>query len=283
MGRHKPLRATHTHRFNQSPGHRSRHRSGNGQDGYSPYESHPGYQRIALNNANLLPEALFGALEQQPPHETVWQWLSQTDNQEDDNQHNKRSHQDQVNEHHHHRSHQTHVTQSGGPTGRPRHITSTAEHRQLSPLTTTRHINSGRRRPTSTDSSIISGFQPRQEISEKGVTLDSTQDCSTTSRGPYEELPAHQFSSPPATHPEELTRFEKRPRYKTREDKYDSKKRKTRHKQESTGKAKHKTRQKPEKKRKKAVTSGKNIMNNFTSGAVLNDRITVRNTMLLYN
>ncbi|XXG94784.1 hypothetical protein Hte_001042 [Hypoxylon texense] len=87
----------------------------------------------------------------------------------------------------------------------------------------------------------------------------------------------HLDASSTPSHIDEPVNFEKRPRRKTREDRYETGKKK-RHRVEEND-ADHGDHQKKKRKRsekKKSMASSKNVVNNFTSGAVLNDRITVQ-------
>lgn len=81
--------------------------------------------------------------------------------------------------------------------------------------------------------------------------------------------------SPPTSCASAARAFEKRPRHKTRADKYDAKKLGSRKKRKKpSDEEQHQPRK--SKSRRKHLAIGKNVMNNFTSDAVLNDRITVR-------
>ncbi|KXH40505.1 hypothetical protein CSAL01_10014 [Colletotrichum salicis] len=77
------------------------------------------------------------------------------------------------------------------------------------------------------------------------------------------EVPISADSSPP--------RFEKRARHKIREDRYDSQKKP----KAKPRRAPEETATRPENVPKKSVSSGGEVMNNFQSEAVLNDRLTV--------
>ncbi|KAI1383333.1 uncharacterized protein F4822DRAFT_74377 [Hypoxylon trugodes] len=137
-----------------------------------------------------------------------------------------------------------------------------------------------RRRANPSDSSFISGFENSTKPPDYGPG-PIRQDCDSTSPArPLKDaaLAPLNVSSSTSYIVEEIFDFEKRPRRKTREDRYETKKKKRKHEREDAiGHDEHreKKRRKQEKKRK-VVASGKNVVGNFTSEAVLNDRITVQ-------
>jgi hypothetical protein len=74
----------------------------------------------------------------------------------------------------------------------------------------------------------------------------------------------------------EVTAFEKRARFKTRADKYIIKKLEGRERRKKLpAQGEHQPRRSKSRKRKR-IAVGKNVMNNFSSDAVVNERITVR-------
>lgn len=141
-----------------------------------------------------------------------------------------------------------------------------------------------KRRVASEDSSVISetlyspaGLPARNET-------HAVRRSSTTRSSPYygsgkkRAMTCSSSISALADGPREgRTRFEKRARYKTREDKYEPGRRdRTRH--EAVGddpKPKRRDRHGEHKKRKLISTSSKNVMRNFSSTAILNERLTV--------
>ena len=131
-----------------------------------------------------------------------------------------------------------------------------------------RQRTSKRTQPQSADSSIISELQipvgTQRKRHRPATVLERSATPESSELVPQELPPSASLRDGPS-------HFEKRPRHKTREDKYESKKSKG-HQPEG---ASSKPRRKSEKTKRKAIASGKNVMNNFISDAVLNDRITV--------
>lgn len=208
-------------------------------------------------------------------HHDVWQWLSQTETQRNHACHNEKSSQDRIDEYRN-RSRRQHPAWPEDQTWRPQHITS-AVYQILPhpPLVSHRERKPKHRHPMSNDSSIIGGLQtPRNHPQMRHERVAAHKYSAAPDQG-SEELFVPQCSSPPEFQPAGLPQFEKRPRHKTREDRYDNKKRKREQEKEGTTESRHKAREKSEKRRKRALVSTKNVMNNFASGAVLNDRITV--------
>ncbi|KAH9909224.1 hypothetical protein F4778DRAFT_220634 [Xylariomycetidae sp. FL2044] len=166
---------------------------------------------------------------------------------------------------------------------RPRYIPS--EERPRSPS----HLLGGEvgsslkrpRLPTS-DSSLISRFENGPKPPDPDDISEPLEYEHVSSPGPpIERAPGHRYTPSPKSRLPDLVVYEKQPRRKTREDKYDTKKGRG-HSVERTfsengqrGKISKKSKKSDEKKRKKVLKSSKNVMNNFTSDTVLNDRITV--------
>ncbi|KAI1279194.1 hypothetical protein F5Y07DRAFT_51915 [Xylaria sp. FL0933] len=146
------------------------------------------------------------------------------------------------------------------------------------PLLTNLDKNSKRHKRNSDDSSLVSELSLRREPQK--------WDCNETAPGhgksphcsPLDETKVRALdASSPVSHigTREPT-FEKRPRHKTRPDKYDTKKSHVREGRANvTDQGKHQSRGSKSKKRKHAV-NGKNVMKNFTSDAVTSGRITVQ-------
>ncbi|KAK6954083.1 hypothetical protein Daesc_004045 [Daldinia eschscholtzii] len=137
---------------------------------------------------------------------------------------------------------------------------------------------STRRRTALSDSSFISGFENTMKppSSTPGSTRRDRVDI-VNSKVPKDAALGALDASSTTSHTGEQPNFEKKPRRKTKEDKYEIKKRKHNHKERDA--IAHNTHQHRDKKRKKiekrkSMTSSKNVMNNFASNAVLNDRIT---------
>ncbi|KAF3060923.1 hypothetical protein GL218_03413 [Daldinia childiae] len=137
---------------------------------------------------------------------------------------------------------------------------------------------STRRRAVPSDSSFISGFENTTKPpsytpgSAQGGHVDTL-----TARAPRDADLVHLDASSTTSRADERPNFEKRPRRKTREDKYETKKR-NRNPEEGSAVDHSNRRSKKRKKveKRKSMASSKNVMNNFTSNAVLNDRITVQ-------
>ncbi|KAI1498873.1 hypothetical protein F5X99DRAFT_392068 [Biscogniauxia marginata] len=132
------------------------------------------------------------------------------------------------------------------------------------------------------DSSLISGFGNSTQPSEIGLVSALCEREHTSPSIPLGEGDRSVAGdSSPMSHLDELAAFERRPRRKTREDKYDTKKKGSCKHETNREESQHNHRTKrikrSEKKRKAAMPS-KNVMNNFNSHAVLNDRITVQPT-----
>ncbi|KAI0404370.1 hypothetical protein F4802DRAFT_253928 [Xylaria palmicola] len=129
----------------------------------------------------------------------------------------------------------------------------------------------------SDDSSLIADSNPLQGHYEWDTADPPSEHEENTRQGPLDESEAGTVdASLPASHNSRALAFEKRPRHKTKADKYDSKKS---GKHTKRGQVLDQDEHRPSvsrlKKRKHTVT-GKNIMNNFNSEAVLSDRITVQ-------
>lgn len=272
MGYRVPLQATRFHSTGRSHSHHPRHRSGNDPDTYSPSKSDLESRQVALNNTNLLAGA---GPEQQSGYANVWRWLSETGNREEYYQAGEESRRIRIKKSRR-RNHLDDSTRPEELTWLPHHITpGTNEPLRSTPLTSNQQGKHRRQRPTSVDSSVISEFQARRDPPRKRRAVISVPAYSISSVGPDERLSITQNSSPPIPQAVGSPRFEKRPRHKTKEDKYDTKKRKRRQSHDSSGESRRKMRQNTEKRKRKAIALSKNVMNNFTSKAVTNDRITV--------
>ncbi|KAI0854429.1 hypothetical protein F5Y00DRAFT_7030 [Daldinia vernicosa] len=137
---------------------------------------------------------------------------------------------------------------------------------------------STRRRTAPSDSSLISGFE--NTTKPPSYTPGSAQwnhvDTLTT-RAPRDAGLVYLHASSTTSRADEQPNFEKRPRRKTREDKYETKKRKRTHEEGSTvDYSNHRSKKRKKIDKRKSIASSKNVVNNFTSNAVLNDRITVQ-------
>lgn len=282
MGYCDSPRTTHFHPVGRSHSHHYRRHSDNSPDVYPLSKSHSEHRRLALNSTDLLHGTNNRGLEQHSGHVNVWRWLSETGGRENHHWSDEESGRNRTKKSRH-CDHSNNATRPEIRTWLPLHITTaTNEALPSIPPASNRKRRSRRQRSTSVDSSIISRFQACRDHPEKGGTAIPAFEYSIASEKSNDELFVPQNSSPPIPHAAGSHQFEKRPRHKTREDKYDSKKRKRNISQESSEESRSKVRRKPEKK-KKAIGSSKNVMNNFTSEAVINDRITVYNTTLIWS
>ncbi|KAI2629610.1 hypothetical protein GGR54DRAFT_270036 [Hypoxylon sp. NC1633] len=168
------------------------------------------------------------------------------------------------------------------PRWRPRHVFPSGNLRQLDPPLQSLELGdsrrSTRRRTAPSDSSIISGFEnstKARDYNPEPIRHDHGMNSPT--RPPRETALAPMYASSTTSHLDEPTSFEKRPRRKTREDKYETKKKKRSRGQDfaTDHDDDHRKKRKNTGKRKPGMSS-KHVVNNFTSGAVFNDRITVQ-------
>ncbi|KAI1454349.1 hypothetical protein F4805DRAFT_323600 [Annulohypoxylon moriforme] len=137
---------------------------------------------------------------------------------------------------------------------------------------------SRRRRITTSDSSFISGFENSTRPPGHGPgPIPHVRKNIPPARSPREASLAPPDASSITSHVSEQMNFEKRPRHKTKEDKYETKKKKRDHEREGSGSyEEHRRKKRKKANKRKSMASSKNIVNNFTSDAVLNDRITVQ-------
>ncbi|KAI1096084.1 hypothetical protein F5B19DRAFT_218935 [Rostrohypoxylon terebratum] len=136
---------------------------------------------------------------------------------------------------------------------------------------------SRRVRITTSDSSFISGFGNSTRPPDHGPgPILQVRENTPPVRSPREEGLAPLDTSSTTSHVDDHTNFEKRPRHKTREDKYETKKRKRGHEDGTRGHEEDRRKKRKKAQGKKSAMSSKNVVNKFTSDAVLNDRITVQ-------
>ncbi|KAI2473514.1 hypothetical protein F4781DRAFT_136254 [Annulohypoxylon bovei var. microspora] len=137
---------------------------------------------------------------------------------------------------------------------------------------------STRRRTTPSDSSFISGFGNTTKPPDHGPgPIPQAREKIPPARSPREAGLAPPDASSITSHVDEQMNFEKRPRRKTRDDKYETKKKKQDHeKGGSGGYEDHRRKKRKKAEKRKSMISSKNVVNNFASNAVLNDRITVQ-------
>ncbi|KAI0468664.1 hypothetical protein F4859DRAFT_197293 [Xylaria cf. heliscus] len=144
------------------------------------------------------------------------------------------------------------------------------------PLSTNRERNSKRYKQNSHDSSLIGDLSPCKEVLGLGY-IEATSEYDESSH--HEPLDGAEVGttghSSPKSHQSTTPIFERRPRHKTKADKYDIKKSgdcKRREKDENYPRRSKRSKRGP-------IVTGKNVMKNFTSEAVFNDRITVQANM----
>ncbi|KAI0443696.1 hypothetical protein F4803DRAFT_304642 [Xylaria telfairii] len=140
------------------------------------------------------------------------------------------------------------------------------------PLPTNRERNPKRYKQSSSDSSLISDTNLRREFRELGHIATASKHDEGSHHRPLNESEVDTAgASSPTSHEIIAPTFERRPRHKTKADKYNTKKAEDRKRK---GEDKHRPRKSKSNKRGRIVT-GKNVMKNFNSEAVLNNRITV--------
>lgn len=136
--------------------------------------------------------------------------------------------------------------------------------------------NSRRYTRSSGDSSLIGGLSPRRELGDGACMKTISEHEESSHYKPQEEAEVEiPGARSPTFYATAAPVFEKRLRHKTRADKYDAKKLGSRKKRKKPpDQERHPPRK--SKSRRKHLVTGKHVMNNFTSEAVLGDRITVR-------
>ncbi|KAI1259632.1 hypothetical protein F5Y18DRAFT_292407 [Xylariaceae sp. FL1019] len=142
------------------------------------------------------------------------------------------------------------------------------------------------KRNSSGNSSLISDYHSPSESRRQSRCHTPVEDRSQSLCGPWDETELDYARVPSSmSHERNHTQtFGKQPRRKTKADKYDTKKQNDRKRRKLATEQKSiqdekRTTEPParkEKRKKKSGASGKNVMNKFTSEAVLNDRITVQ-------
>ena len=265
MGRHNHPRPVDSQRAHQPSGHIGYgHKN---DDRYESYEKQcfkpPTPRPLELNNANLLSPSL----EPRARQDNVWRWLSQTTARETHHRRSEGRDQERVYNRHISDSRRASECSEDSPWNPHENPTAAKGTLLALPVSSSHQRKPRRRRPQSTDSSIISGLRISAESPRKRYRSASVREHNATSE--YSSH-LHQDLPPSASSLDQPSRFEKKPRRKTREDKYESKK----CKRSQTKNDSSKPRRKSDKK-KRVIGSGKHLMNNFTSDAVLNDRITV--------
>ncbi|KAI0147856.1 hypothetical protein F4776DRAFT_285015 [Hypoxylon sp. NC0597] len=133
-----------------------------------------------------------------------------------------------------------------------------------------------RGRATPSDSSFISGFgnsTKPPDYKTGSIRWGRKKIPPVTAPGEAPIAPIDASST--TSHVSKEANFEKRPRRKTREDKYETKKTKRKHEQEAPpSHDDHRRKKHKRAEKRKSTISSKNVVNNFSSDAVLNNRIT---------
>ncbi|KAI0864192.1 hypothetical protein F4860DRAFT_433345 [Xylaria cubensis] len=160
------------------------------------------------------------------------------------------------------------------PSWRPQHIPPAQDSLPPRfPLPTHRNTKTKRYRHNSADSSLISDLVPHQELRELGYVKTHSEHDESSCHKPLNDAEVDTAgASSPTSHRSIAPAFKKRRRHKTRADKYDTKKLEDckRSKEDENRPRRSKSN------RRMPIVTGKNVMKNFTSEAVLNDRITVQ-------
>ncbi|KAJ8129800.1 hypothetical protein O1611_g3831 [Lasiodiplodia mahajangana] len=158
------------------------------------------------------------------------------------------------------------------PLWRPQHIPPARGSSPPRLLLPTR--NPKRYKRGSDDSSLISDLGPLRGPRKQSYIQSTLEQAEGSRHKPLDEVEVGTSASSPVSHVGAVPAFEKQPRHKTRADKYETKKsgdRKTRGEMRDRG---EEPPRKSKSRKRKPIATGKNVMNNFTSEAVLNDRIT---------
>ncbi|KAL8848612.1 MAG: hypothetical protein Q9221_006386 [Calogaya cf. arnoldii] len=137
------------------------------------------------------------------------------------------------------------------------------------------HRRKRRRRSSSLASFLEPAFYPN--VNEEG-DLDQDRDSLQPKKGQHQHQHTHIERSSRASSANigrAAKTYERRPRHKTREDRYDLQKDK---KPEKTKDVKSKAHDKPKKKRKGVQKSGAALMQNFSAGNIDTDRLTLKAT-----
>ncbi|RYC57915.1 hypothetical protein CHU98_g8294 [Xylaria longipes] len=148
------------------------------------------------------------------------------------------------------------------------------------PVLTNRDTKLKRHKQNSGDSSLISDPSPYRALRELNYKEpNSKHDEGSHHKPPGEAEVGTVGASSPTSHKAISPAFGKRPRHKTKADKYDTKKSDDRKR-----KAEDERRPRRSKwNKRRPIVTGKNVMKNFTSEAVLNDRITANLKPGLFN
>ncbi|KAI1143382.1 hypothetical protein F5Y05DRAFT_151096 [Hypoxylon sp. FL0543] len=279
--RSPPRHSTHHHRRNNQP--RDENSSHDVSDNKSrpkhPHKQHKGGSTIVKSNSASQPQIRYDIVEN---------WLEQTARQDPlswpsmSQGHRKFAGNScpsgPLNATSPYNKHPTRVDprwspRHGLPRGRLR--SSASPFRDLGPED---QRKSTRRHAAPSDDSVINGF----EISTKPPDYRTGPIRRDRENFPPPRLSrkprlASMYASSTTSHVDKEVSYEKRPRHKTRKDKYETKEKKRKHQQEGhPSHDDHRCKKRRRAEKRKTMISGKNVMNNFRSDAVLNDRITVQ-------
>ncbi|KAI0382001.1 hypothetical protein F5Y04DRAFT_288155 [Hypomontagnella monticulosa] len=135
-----------------------------------------------------------------------------------------------------------------------------------------------RNRAAPSDSSFISGFENSTKPPDYHPDSIHQDRDDMPSAKPLREICQEPSEASSATSQvNERLKFEKRPRHKTRDDKYETKRKKqAREPERTTSQDGHRKKKRKKTEKRKHTVSSRNVVNNFTSDAVLNERITVQ-------
>ncbi|KAI1083096.1 hypothetical protein F5B20DRAFT_577480 [Whalleya microplaca] len=128
--------------------------------------------------------------------------------------------------------------------------------------------NSKRQRRSFSDSSFISGFENCARTPDNGHEPLS-RECKDTGLDPVD-------TSSVVSHIDQAETFEKRPRHKTRTGKYDRRKKREHEREKTKGHDERRAKRAKKSGKRKHMASSKDVVDNFASDAVLNDRITIQ-------
>ncbi|KAI0101612.1 hypothetical protein GGR51DRAFT_529586 [Nemania sp. FL0031] len=139
--------------------------------------------------------------------------------------------------------------------------------------------NPKRYKRDSDDSSLISDISPPRRSRKRSYVQPTPQQAENSRHKPLDEAGVGTGASSPTSHIGAVPAFEKRPRHKTRADKYETKKSEDRKKRGGKPDQGEDLPGKSKSRKRKHLATGKNVMNNFTSEVILNDRITVQTNL----
>ncbi|KAH6648520.1 hypothetical protein BKA67DRAFT_366739 [Truncatella angustata] len=164
-----------------------------------------------------------------------------------------------------------------GTSWQPQHLVS-GNKDLFAPITATRSRLGYQRkkRYISDDSSLLSVAQHHRASTSDPLSIQQNVNDETQQRDvrkkpvASDDNSSHQQPSTP-----EYVYFERRPRYKTRKDKYDTRKETHKHKTYGADMTHHTSKKRRNEDKKKVLHSSRNVMKNFNSDVVLRERVTM--------